>query len=108
MQTSITISPVAVFNRAFPDQRQVYAYSYKLKYRYASEALGKFYEGMANRLIMDKGLPLVTELKIGYVGGKLREVALFIKPVPEEEMVMDEAPGEVMEPDWWNGSAERE
>jgi hypothetical protein len=37
----------------------------------------------------------------------LREVALFIRPVPDEEMVTDEVPGEVMEPDWWEGK-ERE
>lgn len=102
MPPTTTISPIEQFQKAFPEQRIVYAYQDELKYRYTCEAVGKFYEGMANRLILKKGFSLVTELKIWHVGGKLREVALFIKPVPEAEIVLDEVPGEVMEPDWLN------
>lgn len=108
MPTTITISPLAQFQQAFPDQRLDYAYPDELKYVFATPELGRFYEGMANRRILEKGMPLFTELKIWHVGGRLREVALYIKPAPEEHLVADEVPGEVMEPDWWNAMEERE
>ena len=107
MSSTTTISPLKQFKAAFPEHRLVYAYSDELKYRLTTPYLGQVYEGIANRLILKKKLALVTELKVWHVGGVLREVALFIRPVPDEEMVTDEVPGEVMEPDWWEGK-ERE
>lgn len=101
MTIASTISPFIPILKAFPGQRLKGSYPDELKYVFATPELGAFYEGKANRMILKEGLPLVTELKIWHVGGKLREVALYIKPVPEEHMIDDEVPGEVLEPDWY-------
>lgn len=103
------ISPIAKFHHAFPDHRLVYAKADEIKYRYHCEAVGKFYEDMANHLIIRKGWPLVTELKIWHVGGKLREVALHIKPAPEEDTILEEVPDtEGLDGGWWSGMEEKE
>lgn len=107
MSNSTTISPLSLFQQLFPDHRLIYNYPDELKYGFASPDAGRIYERVANRLILKKKLAIVTELKIWHVGGRLREVALFIKPAPEEHLIMDDVPGESIEPDWWT-SKERE
>jgi hypothetical protein len=101
MSTTIAISPIAQFKKAFlplgslPYQNGI-VYPFRDRY---------WAENAHNKAI---GLILETGIRVTARVGESIRMGLIITPVPEEEMIDDEVPGEVMEPDWWNGAEERE
>ena len=88
MQTSI--SPLKYFRLVFPSHRLVSCVDV-LKYRFATEDMGKIYERFAKWVINRKGLPLTAELETWSSGGVIREIALVVKEIPENSFE-DETP----------------
>lgn len=106
MPTTITISPIAQFKKAFLPLGSL-PYCNDIVYPFRDRYWAENAHNKAIGLILETGIRVTARVGEYCLGESIR-MGLIITPAPEEDMIDDEVPGEVMEPDWWNGPAERE
>lgn len=65
----------------------VYVEETQMRYYFRTEEMAKKYEDLANRLIIDNKLPLVSEVAIWSRNGYVFEVNLVINYAPQMETI---------------------
>lgn len=86
MVNSATISPLEAFQKAFPGTR-IIVLEDELRYRFRVMGAAKTAEKLAQQIILKEGLRITAALEIWEIGGYVREIALVVKPVPEESII---------------------
>jgi|SRR5579872_1068448 len=107
MRTTSTISPLRLFKGLFDQFKTWPSAATELIYPFIDVEYADSAADKARKIIITHHLPLVANARVRYFEGRARNV-LVIELVPEEYMIDDEVPGEVMEPDWWNEPREIE
>jgi hypothetical protein len=74
------------FQLIFPSHR-LFIEDGELRYRFATEQIGRIYERMAQKVVLKNELRITAVLEVWHVGGMVREVCLVVKPVPEEHLI---------------------
>lgn len=74
------------FQQIFPSHR-LFSDDGELRYRFASEQIGRIYERIAQKVIINNGLRATAELEVSESGGQVKEVAMVVKEAPEESLV---------------------
>lgn len=86
METSTIISSLEAFQKAFPGTR-IIVLEDELRYRFRIMGAAKTAEKLAQEIILKEGLRITAALEIWEIGGFVREIALVVKPVPEESII---------------------
>jgi len=81
-----TISPLEVFQRHFPSINLI-ATDEELRYRFKSKLGQQVYDKIAQRIILREGLRITADWEVWQSGAVVHEIALVVKPVPEESLI---------------------
>lgn len=106
MQAAIQINPLERFSEL---SRCWAALGHKdeLRYKFTIKECALEYECVALQIILENGLPLVAHLEEWSSRGIVREIAVVIKMVPDEQKVADEAQDhENLTGGWWDKNEE--
>jgi len=102
MNKSTTISPIEAFRLTFPDHR-LKASEDELRYLFNSRDCANAYELAAMKIILERRLPLTAHVEEWSSKGKVTEIAMVVRPAPEEYTFADEVQDdEGLTGGWWN------
>lgn len=74
------------FRRLFPASRIVVLED-AMHYRFRNQVTAKYFEQLAQEIILANGLPLTAALGIWSAGGVVFEMSMEVKAVPEEYFI---------------------
>lgn len=75
------------FRRLFPTTNVIVDET-EMRYRFRNPVTAKYFESMAQEIILANGLPLVAALNIWKSGGVINEICLVVEEVPEEHLII--------------------
>jgi len=102
MNSTTAISSLYAFRLTFPDHR-LKASEDELRYIFNSRDCANAYELAALKIIVEKRLPLTAHVEEWSSKGKVTEIAMVVRPVPEEYTFADEVQDdEGLTGGWWN------
>ncbi|HTI12484.1 MAG TPA: hypothetical protein VL832_28120 [Puia sp.] len=86
MPTPTTISPIEQFRELFP-LINVVALEDELRYKFKGYDSWNFYFKRAQKMILKHKLRVTAEKEQWASGGYVHELAIVVKPVPEEDLI---------------------
>lgn len=92
------MSPLQHFTNIFPDHHLI-PLPDELRYFLPTRDCALAYEHVARQVILSKGLPLTAAIETWESGGYVREIAVVVREVPEEDVVERNCPDEVQDGD---------
>lgn len=91
------MSHITIFRDAFPDGHLIETDD-ELRYKMRCDSCAKAYEYFARLVILWKRLPLIAERQTWYSNGKVREIAVVIRPIPEQDLIERAFPDQSISP----------
>lgn len=94
------------FRRLFP-MTDVTVSEKDMRYSFRSKVTARYFNSLAQEIILANGLPLVADLEVWRRNGKIVAMYLVVELVPEEDLVTDECQDdEGLSGGWWGKGEE--